>query len=124
MDACKVVDPTNPTGGARRAKMKKVTKAAPKKGNPKSSAVIEESEGPSVAQLEFAAVGEKISVLRQEEEDIPDEILCDLLIKKLQCLFPQSSKRGCVSKYMALVDEKEKLLADPNYTPGEESGGV
>jgi ElaB/YqjD/DUF883 family membrane-anchored ribosome-binding protein len=124
MDACKVVDPTNPTGGARRSKMKKVSKTAPKKGNPKSSAVIDESEGPSAAQLEFAAIGEKISVLRQEEEDIHDEILCELLIKKLQCLFPKSSKRCCVNKYMALVDEKEKLLADANYIPGDETGGV
>lgn len=50
-------------------------------------------------QQEFKEVGEKIMLLQQENEDIPDDIIVELIIKKLACLFPLSTKKGILEKY-------------------------
>ena len=66
-----------------------------------------EEQDATQQEQEFKEIGERILLLRQEEEDINDELLAELLIKKLSCLFPNSSKRKVVEKYSTLLEEKE-----------------
>lgn len=65
-------------------------------------------EDTSAQLLEFKAIGEKISMLKQEGEDIPDSMIVSLIVKKLSCQFPHSSKREIVEKYCNEVEARKE----------------
>lgn len=65
----------------------------------------DEIEDVSLQQSQFKELGEKIMLLQENNEDIPDELLVDLLIKKISCLFPLSTRRGITEQYTKTLDE-------------------
>jgi hypothetical protein len=80
----------------------------------------DEIEDVSLQYSQFKELGEKIMLLQENNEAIPDDLLVDLLIKKISCLFPNSTRRGVTETYLKLLDETQNRplsSSDPTKDP-------
>lgn len=92
------------------SKLTMLKKARDKKRNQKTTkvandSVVETEGGASVQQSEFKEIGEKIMICKQNDEEIPNEYLVELIIKKLALLFPNSTKKGVTEAFFKAKDE-------------------
>lgn len=119
-----VIDLCKKDGGdmnRSRVGFKAKKRLANKKNTKNLAASNEEEENIDASQqaIEFKEVGERIFLLQQENEEISDEIYAELIIKKLCCIFPNSSKKKCMNRYYELKDETEKkILEQENIDKG------
>jgi hypothetical protein len=105
------------------SEVRKPTKARlrdAKKKSKTNNTSKDEIEDVSLQYSQFKELGEKIMLLQENNEAIPDELLVDLLIKKISCLFPLSTRRGATETYLKLLNEsKNRPLSssDPTKDP-------